>query len=86
MPNIISTQKSFHSRKPSEMYEIIESCSHGPYIELFSRAEREGWTMWGNQAGLLSGDDDAYRYGYRPVERRAEDQLRLLERRKAFKV
>jgi N6-adenosine-specific RNA methylase IME4 len=65
-PNIIVSQKSFHSRKPSEMYEIIEKCSPGPFIELFSRAERAGWTMWGNQAGLLSDDDSLYSYGDRP--------------------
>lgn len=67
-PNIISSQKSFHSRKPSEMYEIIEACSNGPYIELFSRAERPGWTMWGNQAGLLEDDDSLYKYGERPFD------------------
>jgi N6-adenosine-specific RNA methylase IME4 len=78
MPNIITTQKSFHSRKPCEMYKIIESCSYGPYIELFSRSHREGWTMWGNQAGVLESDGLTYEYGYRvdkPVE-----QLSLLER------
>lgn len=66
MPNIIVSQKTFHSRKPVEMYDIIESCSHGPYIELFSRNHREGWTMWGNQAGLLEGTDHDYDYGFRP--------------------
>lgn len=68
MPNIISSQKSFHSRKPSEMYEVIESCSYGPFIELFSRTERPGWTMWGNQAGLLDDDDSQYAYGDRPFD------------------
>lgn len=58
MPNIIVSQKTGHSRKPVEMYDIIESCSHGPFIELFSRVSRPGWTMWGNQAGLF-GDADS---------------------------
>jgi N6-adenosine-specific RNA methylase IME4 len=48
--NIIRTQKREHSRKPDETYEIIESCSPGPYLELFARGPREGWTTWGNQA------------------------------------
>ena len=26
------------------------SCSPGPFIELFGRGVRKGWTMWGNQA------------------------------------
>jgi len=47
--NIMSTCKREHSRKPDEQYEIIESCSSGPYLEMFARHEREGWTQWGNE-------------------------------------
>jgi N6-adenosine-specific RNA methylase IME4 len=47
--NIIKSQKREHSRKPDELYEIIESCSSGPYIELFARGKRKNWTQWGNQ-------------------------------------
>ena len=39
-----------HSRKPDEQYEMIEGCSWGPYLELFGRGVRDGWTVWGNQA------------------------------------
>lgn len=48
--NIISTRKREHSRKPDEQYDIIEKCSWGPRLELFSRGNRKGWTCWGNQA------------------------------------
>jgi len=48
--NMIQTRKREHSRKPDEQYEIIEACSWGPYLELFSRGRRSGWTAWGNQA------------------------------------
>ena len=48
--NLIRTQKREHSRKPDEIIPIIESCSPGPYIELFARGDRAGWAMWGNQA------------------------------------
>jgi N6-adenosine-specific RNA methylase IME4 len=47
--NIVSTRKREHSRKPDEMYDLIESCSPGDYLELFARAPREGWTGWGDQ-------------------------------------
>ncbi|MBF0507077.1 MAG: S-adenosylmethionine-binding protein [Nitrospirae bacterium] len=47
--NIIRTQKREHSRKPDELYEIIEACSAGPYLELFARGKRQGWDQWGNQ-------------------------------------
>lgn len=48
--NIIKTMKREHSRKPDEQYQIIESCSSGPYLEMFSRGSRQNWTAWGNQA------------------------------------
>lgn len=52
--NIMSTQKREHSRKPEEQYKIIESCSSGPYIELFARSPRKDWTVWGNQSDKYS--------------------------------
>jgi N6-adenosine-specific RNA methylase IME4 len=48
--NIIPARKREHSRKPDEAYDIIEACSPGPYLELFARGTRKGWTAWGNQA------------------------------------
>jgi N6-adenosine-specific RNA methylase IME4 len=48
--NMIETRKREHSRKPDEQYPLIESCSPGPYLELFARGGRPGWTAWGNQA------------------------------------
>jgi N6-adenosine-specific RNA methylase IME4 len=47
--NLLATRKREHSRKPDELYGIIESCSPGPFIELFARNTREGWTMWGDE-------------------------------------
>ena len=48
--NMIESRKREHSRKPDELYEVIEACSPGPYLELFARYPREGWTVWGNEA------------------------------------
>lgn len=48
--NLLRTMKREHSRKPDEIYPLIESCSEGPYLELFARGVRDGWTLWGNQA------------------------------------
>ena len=48
--NYLSSRKREHSRKPDEQYGLVESCSHGPYLELFARGARESWTSWGNQA------------------------------------
>ncbi len=48
--NFIASRKREHSRKPDELYPIIEACSPGPYLELFARGARKGWKVWGNQA------------------------------------
>ena len=53
--NFIESRKREHSRKPDELYPVIETCSPGPYLELFARGERPKWSSWGNQA------DAAYR-------------------------
>ncbi len=47
--NLIPTRKREHSRKPDEMYDLIESCSPAPYLELFARYLRAGWSQWGNE-------------------------------------
>ncbi|BBO16191.1 S-adenosylmethionine-binding protein [Candidatus Brocadia pituitae] len=47
--NIISSQKREHSRKPNQIYDVIENCSPGPYLELFARFRRKGWDQWGNE-------------------------------------
>lgn len=51
LPNIIISMKREHSRKPEQLYSIIEKCSPGPYLELFNRVPREGWVCWGDQTG-----------------------------------
>lgn len=48
--NVIETRKTEHSRKPDELYDIIEECSPGPYFEMFARRPREGWDSWGLEA------------------------------------
>jgi N6-adenosine-specific RNA methylase IME4 len=48
--NYIGTRKREHSRKPDEQYDLIESCSSGPYLELFARGTRRNWASWGDQA------------------------------------
>ena len=53
--NLFASRKREHSRKPDELYGLIEACSSGPYLELFARGIRKDWTTWGNQA------DDSYR-------------------------
>lgn len=58
--NFIGTQKREHSRKPDEQYPIIEACSPGPFLEMFARGPREGWSVWGNQSEEYAPTWDTY--------------------------
>jgi N6-adenosine-specific RNA methylase IME4 len=61
--NFLATRKREHSRKPDEQYDLIEACSPGPYLELFARGARPGWSAWGNQADVSYRPTwDTYRY------------------------
>lgn len=44
-----------HSRKPDQVRERIEKLVKGPYLELFARQPRQGWTTWGNEADRFVG-------------------------------
>lgn len=73
MPNIIVKQKREHSRKPDEVYDIIEKCSPPPYLELFARHSRPDWVQWGDEITengssdlLLSGEYQNSNIEYQP--------------------
>jgi N6-adenosine-specific RNA methylase IME4 len=48
---LIQAPRREHSRKPDEQYERIETLVAGPYLEIFARQTRPGWTAWGNETG-----------------------------------
>lgn len=58
--NILRTMKREHSRKPDEQYSLIEDCSPGPFLEMFARGTRRGWSSWGNQADDYTINWDTY--------------------------
>jgi N6-adenosine-specific RNA methylase IME4 len=60
--NYLGTRKREHSRKPDEIFPIIEACSSGPRLELFARGSRLGWTCWGDQAEAYSPTWPTYRH------------------------
>jgi N6-adenosine-specific RNA methylase IME4 len=55
LPSVIVAPRTKHSRKPEEAFELIEATSPGPRLEMFSRAKREGWDVFGNDAALEAG-------------------------------
>ncbi len=58
--NVIEARKREHSRKPDELYNIIEQCSPGPYLELFARHTRPGWSQWGDELPELDAGDASW--------------------------
>jgi N6-adenosine-specific RNA methylase IME4 len=38
-----------HSEKPKEFFDLAESISNPSYLEMFARAKRPGWDVWGNE-------------------------------------
>lgn len=69
--NIILSRKREHSRKPDQLYDIIESCSPGPYLELFARHSREKWSSWGNECDkdTVYTSTKNYSYSISPQEK-----------------
>lgn len=70
--NYLETRKREHSRKPDEIYPIIEACSPGPRIELFARGVRPGWTVWGNEA------DEGYEPTWKTYAHNSAAEKRLI--------
>jgi N6-adenosine-specific RNA methylase IME4 len=47
--SVIISPRREHSRKPDELYSLIESFAPGPYAEMFARYRRRGWRSFGAQ-------------------------------------
>src|ERR1044071_1810767 len=54
--NIMISRKEEHSRKPDDVYQLIERCSRGPFVELFARQRLPGWVQWGDQVNSYEKD------------------------------
>jgi N6-adenosine-specific RNA methylase IME4 len=46
---LVIAPRGAHSSKPEIVSERIERLVCGPYLELFARRPRDGWTVWGNE-------------------------------------
>ncbi len=82
--NIISSRKREHSRKPDELFEIIENCSPGPFLELFARGKKKNWTAWGNQKENYEPDWPTYKHNSNGSIN--SSQLSLLEEKSGYKL
>lgn len=53
----ISALAREHSRKPDEMADLLRDLFHGPYLELFARTQRKGWSVWGNETDKFAEEE-----------------------------
>lgn len=77
--NLLATRKREHSRKPDEVFDIIEECSPAPYLELFARFPRAGWSQWGNE-----DVETNQTYGVAMRNGHTDAQLRLFKAPRAY--
>lgn len=49
-PSLFLSEKLGHSAKPDWLHRVAERHFPGPYLELFGRRRRPGWTVLGNEA------------------------------------
>jgi N6-adenosine-specific RNA methylase IME4 len=49
-PSLFAAKRLGHSEKPDYIHKLIEKHFPGPYLELFGRKGRDGWTILGNEA------------------------------------
>ncbi len=55
--SVIEGQAREHSRKPEEAFQAAEKlCGDVPRLELFSRQERPGWDVFGDQTAKFSNE------------------------------
>lgn len=49
IPTIISEKKTYHSKKPDSIRDLIAKKTPEPRLEMFARGKYEGWIVWGNE-------------------------------------
>lgn len=51
VPSVIFAPRGEHSAKPEIFRDLVERLAPGPYLELFARTRRKGWTCMGDELG-----------------------------------
>jgi N6-adenosine-specific RNA methylase IME4 len=49
VPTHFVAPRGRHSAKPESFYDMVETMSPGPYLDVFARRQRMGWDTWGNE-------------------------------------
>jgi N6-adenosine-specific RNA methylase IME4 len=57
---LITAPRREHSRKPDEIYDRIEALVDGPYLEMFARNRRPGWSSMGLEIDKFTTQEEAH--------------------------
>lgn len=49
--SVFFAERGCHSQKPERFYDLVEKMCVGPYLDVFARRHREGWTCIGDELG-----------------------------------
>lgn len=49
VPTHLFAPRGRHSEKPQAFYDMVETVSPGPYLDVFARKQRLGWAVAGNE-------------------------------------
>lgn len=55
VPTAFDAPTTRHSAKPQAFYDMVETMSPGPYLDVFNRNQRLGWDAWGYEAYTPEG-------------------------------
>ena len=70
VPTAFTANRGKHSEKPAAFYDMVESMSPGPYLDVFARKLRFNWSGWGDGLGA----------DYAPLGLPTPDQVRARKR------
>jgi N6-adenosine-specific RNA methylase IME4 len=54
LPTAFTAPRGRHSAKPEAFFDLVQSMSPGPYLDVFSRQQRLGWDTWGNECFAIA--------------------------------
>lgn len=49
VPTHLNAPRGRHSEKPAAFYDMVETMSPGPYLDVFARRHRFNWDVYGNE-------------------------------------
>lgn len=52
VPSVFDAPRGEHSAKPAAFYGLVERLAPGPYVELFARHHRPGWSCYGDEVDV----------------------------------